>query len=81
MGDENGFLDYQKYYPSKAFQLNWIQAYLENWHAINGNNPIPSKNEVFKVKKEKQVLHKFHPIGQKGGVKIKRPSPLVYHLV
>ena len=29
MGDETGHLDYQKYYPSKSFQLNWIEAYLK----------------------------------------------------
>ena len=51
MGDEKGALDYQKYYPSKTFQLNWIGAYLENFNTINGrNNPTPSKNEVICTK-------------------------------
>ena len=27
MGDENGNLDYEKFYPSKDFQLLWIDEY------------------------------------------------------
>ena len=50
MGDENGFLDYQKYYPSKEFQLSWIDAYLRELNKSNtGNDEDPSTSEVSKV--------------------------------
>ena len=48
MGDENGDLDYQKYYPSKSFQIKWIEAYLTQTYAINGINEVPPKHEVTK---------------------------------
>ena len=47
MGDKNGLLNYQKYYPSKPFQLKWIEAYLKESNAINGKtNEAPLQQEV-----------------------------------
>ena len=48
MGDENGNLDYQKYYPSKPFQLLWIREYLRGINNGEGKNNEPSQAEVTK---------------------------------
>ena len=46
MGDENGNLDYERYYPSKQFQLLWIQEYLRGINNGEGKNDDPSQAEV-----------------------------------
>ena len=46
MGDENGNLDYERYYPSKQFQLLWIQEYLRGINNGEGKNNEPSQAEV-----------------------------------
>ena len=45
--NETGEMDFGKYYPSKEFQLKWIEAYLANLgNDSSGNIRNPSKNEV-----------------------------------
>ena len=46
MGDENGNLDYEKYYPSKHFQLLWIREYLTGINNGEGKNTEPIQAEV-----------------------------------
>ena len=46
MGDENGNLDYEKYYPSKQFQLHWVKEYLQESNILNKNNDEPTDEEV-----------------------------------
>ena len=46
MGDENGNLDYEKFYPSKGFQLLWINEYLKQFNHCKGNNHDPTKQMV-----------------------------------
>ena len=48
MGDENGNLDYEKFYPSKQFQLLWIREYLRGINNGEGKNNEPSQAEVTK---------------------------------
>ena len=60
MGDENGFFDYDKYYPSKAFQLEWIEAYLTNLNGTDKRkNLLPSKNEIEEIQ---ALVEKFRPL-------------------
>ena len=46
--DENtGEMNYEKYYPSKEFQLKWLREYLKNINTItSGSNVEPSQNEI-----------------------------------
>ena len=46
MGDENGNLDYEKFYPSKDFQLLWIDEYLKQFNYCKGNKDYPTKQMV-----------------------------------
>lgn len=60
MGDENGFLDYPKYYPSKEFQLRWIKDYLRELNKTNeGNNKDPSYSEVEDLQ---MLVNRFRPL-------------------
>ena len=60
MGDENGNLDYERYYPSKQFQLLWIQEYLRGINNVEGKNNEPSQAEVTEYKWE--VFETIHEI-------------------
>ena len=46
MGDDEGKLDYERYYPSKQFQLLWIREYLAKFHIFDGQNCGPTEKEV-----------------------------------
>ena len=46
MGDENGNLDYEKYYPTKQFQLLWVKEYLQETNNLDKKNKEPSCEEV-----------------------------------
>ena len=59
MGDENGNLDYEKYYPTKQFQLLWIKEYLQETNTLNEMREDVSHEEVSKL----QILKKF-PINE-----------------
>jgi thiamine kinase-like enzyme len=49
MGDENGNLDYEKFYPSKDFQILWINEYIEQFNYCKGNNDDPAKQKVILI--------------------------------
>ena len=46
MGDENGNLDYEKYYPTKQFQLLWVKEYLQETNNLDKKNGEPTWEEV-----------------------------------
>ena len=50
MGDENGNLDYEKYYPTKQFQLLWVKEYLQETNILNKRDDGPTDEEVIKSK-------------------------------
>ena len=46
MGDENGNLNYEKYYPSKQFQLLWVKEYLKETKSLHQLNEELTNAEV-----------------------------------
>ena len=46
MGDENGNLDYEKYYPTKQFQSLWVKEYLQETSTLHRMNNEPTCEEV-----------------------------------
>ena len=46
MGDENGNLDYEKYYPTKQFQLLWVKEYIKEANNLDKTNSEPTCEEV-----------------------------------
>jgi len=59
MGYENGNLDYEKYYPTKQFQLLWVKEYLQETNNLDKKNKEPSCEEVEEVQ---TLIDKFRPL-------------------
>ena len=56
MGDENGNLDYKKYYPTKQFQLLWVKEYLQAANTLNEIREHVSQEEVSKLQMLKNAF-------------------------
>ena len=57
MGDENGNLDYEKYYPTKQFQLLWVKEYLQEANTLNAIREDVSHEEVSKLQILKNISY------------------------
>ena len=57
MGDENGNLDYEKYYPTKQFQLHWVEEYLQEANTLNEMREDVSHEQVSKLQILKNISY------------------------